>query len=231
MLPSMIELGGIAGRAGRSNELSAALNDTFDELKRKKLNPTDARIMNMILKRCPELDPRPALRRIYFAQSLYGGPVKIGTTHNLGSRLKSLNVASPQPLCYLATMPGWRKEEAALHARFAHAHVHSEWYRPLPDLMQLVWAQDDARPQVITPGDLAEGLCFYLPPVVWDDEAERWLHLPDATAAHLDTYLGIMGRQLPEETRRALRWLRDYAAGSSCDRPIGAMLKEVASAQ
>lgn len=68
---------------------------------------------------------------IYFARS--GGYVKIGWTSDLGKRMK----AYPPDTTLLATMPGTRKDERALHRKFAHLLTHGrEWFPLAPQITE-----------------------------------------------------------------------------------------------
>jgi len=60
--------------------------------------------------------------------------VKIGTTTNLKSRLRSLRTAMPsEPVVYL-TLPGSSALERELHLRFAADKIGREWFRRSPDI-------------------------------------------------------------------------------------------------
>lgn len=84
---------------------------------------------------------------IYFVQPVSGGPVKIGTTINLESRLKQLESHYGQPLAVLATQEGGRTEEAEIHARFSHLRFgHTEQFKPAPELMDFI-----GRPLLVNP--------------------------------------------------------------------------------
>jgi hypothetical protein len=65
---------------------------------------------------------------VYFIGAKAVGRVKIGYTDQLSDRFSALKTASPVPLQLLATIPGDRRIEAVLHARFAHHHTHGEWF-------------------------------------------------------------------------------------------------------
>jgi len=76
---------------------------------------------------------------VYFVQQAGGvGPIKIGHTSILGTRLESLQAGSPVPLVMLGWLPGDNMEERALHRRFAKSRLHSEWFAPTPALLALV---------------------------------------------------------------------------------------------
>jgi hypothetical protein len=94
---------------------------------------------------------------IYFVQCVDGGPVKIGTTADLDSRLRTLESHYGRPLALLATMPGGRDEERAVHERFAHLRLNGkshrgrqpEQFRPGPDLMNFI-----GKPLFVNQGDV-----------------------------------------------------------------------------
>lgn len=71
---------------------------------------------------------------IYFVQA-ETGPIKIGSTSYLASRMVTLRGQSPVPLTLLATMDGDRTAEFRLHARFAAHRLHGEWFSPHPDIL------------------------------------------------------------------------------------------------
>ncbi len=76
---------------------------------------------------------------IYFVQSIEGGPVKIGFTDDLGTRLKALEFSYRCGLAVLATLPGGRDEERSLHERFSHLRFgRTKQFRPAPDLMAFI---------------------------------------------------------------------------------------------
>jgi hypothetical protein len=76
---------------------------------------------------------------IYFAQSIEGGPVKIGATDDVARRLGQLEAHYGRPLALLATLPGGRDEEAEIHERFAHLRLgRTEQFRPAAELMKFI---------------------------------------------------------------------------------------------
>ena len=76
---------------------------------------------------------------IYFAQPVDGGPIKIGTTENLDSRLYALERHYGCLLALLATMEGGREREVEIHAQFAHLRFgRTEQFRPAPDLLTFI---------------------------------------------------------------------------------------------
>lgn len=89
---------------------------------------------------------------IYFLQPVDGGPVKIGFSDNLEARRIALELHYGRQLSVLATLPGGREEEKAIHERFAHLRLgRTEQFRPAPDLMEFINRPllVDANPDVI----------------------------------------------------------------------------------
>lgn len=71
---------------------------------------------------------------IYFVQAGNGGPIKIGRTGDLGSRLRELQTASPFELSLLGVMP----EESDLHQAFQDGLIRGEWFQPTHQLMEYI---------------------------------------------------------------------------------------------
>lgn len=66
------------------------------------------------------------------------GPIKIGITHDVAARLRTLQVGSPYELTLLATVDGTVADEAALHLRLARDRMRGEWFRPTPEVIAVV---------------------------------------------------------------------------------------------
>lgn len=58
----------------------------------------------------------------------------VGDPKRLEARLKALQTGNPQPLTLLATMPGNRSDELALHRRWNHLRTSGEWFKLTPEL-------------------------------------------------------------------------------------------------
>lgn len=118
---------------------------------------------------------------IYFAQT-ESGSIKIGTTTDLPGRLAGLESDYKGRLCLLATMPGGRAEERAIHARFAHLRLgRTEQFRPGPDLMAFI-----GKPLLASPDpDLIGAVRGPSVVVVWlsDDELAELARLRDRLEA------------------------------------------------
>jgi Meiotically up-regulated gene 113 len=74
---------------------------------------------------------------VYVVRSRATGLVKIGTSRDPARRLDEL-AARHGPLDLLLCMAGDRKDEAALHRRFANHAVGHEWFRPHRELESFV---------------------------------------------------------------------------------------------
>lgn len=76
---------------------------------------------------------------IYVVQAVDGGPLKIGFSDNVPARVKQLESHYRRPLAVLATIPGGREEERAIHERFSHLRFgKTEQFRPDPDLLAFI---------------------------------------------------------------------------------------------
>ncbi|MGK3989282.1 YozE family protein [Sorangium sp. So ce136] len=77
--------------------------------------------------------------KVYFIQAGPSGPIKIGYSGGpVERRLAALQTGHPETLCVLATMDGDRFTEAELHRRFHGYRLSGEWFKPEPDLMDLI---------------------------------------------------------------------------------------------
>lgn len=91
---------------------------------------------------------------VYFAQDLNGGPIKIGHSIDVSARIKTLESHYGRPLALLATRPGGKDEERAVHERFAHLRLidsgrqgrQPEQFRPAAELMEFI-----GRPLLVSP--------------------------------------------------------------------------------
>lgn len=76
---------------------------------------------------------------VYFLQATDGGPIKIGHSQDVLARIKQLEATYKRPLALLATIPGGREEEQAIHARFSSLRFgKTEQFRPDPDLLAFI---------------------------------------------------------------------------------------------
>jgi hypothetical protein len=150
---------------------------------------------------------------IYFVQGPEGGPIKIGTTTNLGSRLPNLEASSGQSLGVLGVMDGGRPEERELHRRFAHLLAAGrEWFHPGDDLLAFIEAETrDWQGEVESP---AAGVIHYYvgTPEMneWLREAADFIGMPMAILldVSLSQYARDVGYATPMPMRRNGRRLR-----------------------
>lgn len=75
---------------------------------------------------------------IYFIQGQSGGPIKIGYAENVKNRIKTLQTGYFETLIILATYPGGVTQEKQLHERFNHIRLRGEWFKPEPELLELI---------------------------------------------------------------------------------------------
>lgn len=73
---------------------------------------------------------------IYFVQS--GNAVKIGISCDPKMRLKSMATSHHGKLILLATMPGNRSREAALHRKFKTHRIKGEWFQLVPAIIKYI---------------------------------------------------------------------------------------------
>lgn len=72
---------------------------------------------------------------VYFIQGENGGPIKIGYTKDLKSRLSSIQTGHPDILKLLACFPANEKDEQKLHKKFDALRLRGEWFKPLQILL------------------------------------------------------------------------------------------------
>lgn len=94
-----------------------------------------------------QVQPKPRTDgTVYYLRS--GGFIKIGWTSDLTKRMRSY----PPDTTLLATQPGTRADEAAIHRRFAHLTTHGrEWFPLAPQISEhidKVIAEHGAPPDV-----------------------------------------------------------------------------------
>lgn len=79
---------------------------------------------------------------IYFIACADAQAVKIGITKDyvyyVYKRLTVMQTGCPLRLELVGTEEGYKDEEAVLHARFAPARIHGEWYRMTDELRAYV---------------------------------------------------------------------------------------------
>lgn len=90
--------------------------------------------------------------KVYFFQPQGGGNIKIGWTQSVEQRLEIIAVWSPEPLVCLGAFDGFHTHEQILHRTFAEHRVHREWFRPVPEILELIAVslRDGRLPQWVT---------------------------------------------------------------------------------
>lgn len=84
---------------------------------------------------------------VYFIRQVGGvGPIKIGCAYDARERLRYLMEWSPVRLEVILTIPGELALEKNLHNCFADAHSHSEWFHPVPRLLNAIADMQDGVP-------------------------------------------------------------------------------------
>lgn len=87
-------------------------------------------------------------RYVYFIESGFGGPIKIGSARNPLSRLRSLQTGNPEELHLLAMVEEEGSiSEVGLQDRFRKHQISNEWFAPHSDVWELVnkhWCYDAA---------------------------------------------------------------------------------------
>jgi hypothetical protein len=76
---------------------------------------------------------------VYFLQAEGSGRIKIGTTKDLGQRLRALRAGSPVKLELLGVVRGGRQMEQLIHIAFAPLRAgRSEWFEPGKSLLSFI---------------------------------------------------------------------------------------------
>jgi hypothetical protein len=134
---------------------------------------------------------------IYFLQPTEGGPIKIGFTGNLDGRRAQLESLYQRPLALLATKPGGRPEEAAIHARFAHLRIGKEQFRPAPELLAFI-----GRPLLVDANpDAVEAMEHTKPIVAFRASREYVEWLERAAKFNGDTVAAFLARGAAKQAK------------------------------
>jgi hypothetical protein len=76
---------------------------------------------------------------VYFVRGVRSGLIKIGFTTNLKNRLSGLRTGAGE-IELLATIPGDRLIERAMHHRFSALRQFGEWFSPEVEIMEYISA-------------------------------------------------------------------------------------------
>lgn len=66
---------------------------------------------------------------IYFIQQGEAGPIKIGWSRNVRTRIATFQTASPYPLRLLLVLAGEERDERRLHDWFSRERLNGEWFK------------------------------------------------------------------------------------------------------
>lgn len=72
---------------------------------------------------------------LYFIQSGTGGPVKIGYTKQLATRLKAIHKLNGGSVRFLGALAGTRDDEKRFHEKYGNDRLHGEWFRLSPEIL------------------------------------------------------------------------------------------------
>lgn len=75
---------------------------------------------------------------VYFIQGESGGPIKIGFTEDINSRLRTLQTGHFDTLIVLCTYPGKMQQERDYHKQFDQHRLKGEWFKPVQDVLNEV---------------------------------------------------------------------------------------------
>lgn len=75
---------------------------------------------------------------VYFVQGVDGGPIKIGYSWDVQTRVSALGVGSPVRLRVLAVIVGTGADEQELHQLLAVHRLHGEWFAPHSDVLAVI---------------------------------------------------------------------------------------------
>lgn len=127
----------IDARSGRGYKRISRYASTEEEA-REKLEK-----LRKALKQNPNRFNRDSPLLLYFIQAGEGGPVKIGATRNVEARLRDMQTGNAHDLIVLGAIAGVSsRDEKRVHARFEEHHIRGEWFRPHPELLQFIEANN-----------------------------------------------------------------------------------------
>jgi hypothetical protein len=76
--------------------------------------------------------------RVYFAQAIHGGPIKIGHSINVEGRLEAVGKDLPFDLIEIGSVPGGLFAERFVQCWFRKSQIKGEWFEPTSELWR--WA-------------------------------------------------------------------------------------------
>ena len=81
-------------------------------------------------------------RLVYFIRGA-NGKIKIGIAQDIVKRMRELQIGSASKLELMAISRGGIKYEKELHEQFSRAHIHGEWFEPIPELLELIGLHEE----------------------------------------------------------------------------------------
>jgi hypothetical protein len=80
--------------------------------------------------------------KIYFIEAVGMDLIKIGYTVNPTQRFMGMLTTSPAPLSLLGSIWGGPQKELEIHARLEPHRLHGEWFKKVPEVMEVVASAD-----------------------------------------------------------------------------------------
>lgn len=97
----------------------------------RKLRPLAPRALKAKVAAHRRREQHEATGLVYFVRDGGRGPIKIGKTSDLASRVSGLQTGNPRLLELMLTIRGYTELEEYFHKRFAKFRIRaSEWFRP-----------------------------------------------------------------------------------------------------
>lgn len=142
---------------------------------------------------------------VYFAQRGKSGPIKIGFSESVETRLASLQTASHETLHLIGMVKGTKATETSIHNALAADRLRGEWFAPtelvLETMRNRIENQDEAGANVVS----ADHQLFRLKVRLGDEEA--WLKVKRAIRE--TSSLNVAASALGISKRCLMYWLSD----------------------
>lgn len=138
---------------------------------------------------------------VYFIQGEQGGPVKIGWTTNILSRIRSLQTGYPYKLILLGSMRGEPKVEARLHRRFRAERISEdrEWFNASRRLIAFIASQNTGGEKIgVVSSRPKRAQAMHLEPIAVDSRGVVRI-FPELTVRSIDRL--VSAGKMPEAFR------------------------------
>ena len=83
-------------------------------------------------------EPRLLTGWVYFIQAERSAAIKIGFATDVSKRIAQLQTGTHEALVLIGLLPGTVRDEKALHRRFCHYRIRSEWFEPSGELLDFI---------------------------------------------------------------------------------------------